>query len=512
MSTETVPAGSDELVDGVPITRRAHPARSVGANIASLATSQAITWTLALLWTFIVPRLVGPEQMGLLIIGQSLSVVVAVVLSLIPRDFLVREMVADRSSARRLVSTALIARAAVVPVIFLAAALYGRVADLDGHAMQVMYFMAGATACAILMDPALATFQSAERMQYIAYTDVGNKSLNTLGGVVLALAGYGVVAIAGFGFLVAIVALSAALWWAHRIIGLGARPAPMVATVRRAGPYWFVAVFFVVYLWADGFLLGVLVPPEVVVWYGAATRLFTTMVFGAAIIATASLPRMVTAHGEGRPQFYAAVRKPFEWAVLLGLPLGVGLAVTAGKVVPLLYGSEYSQSVVPLVLLSLGLPLMYLNTIVGQSLIASGRPTRIGWLLAAATVFNICLNLVLIPMTQEHWGNGAIGAGVSLLLTELVQAVMGLALVGRGLLVSSTVRRVRLTALASVVMAGAVLLANPLPLVAQVVLGVVVFLVMVVMLRIPTTEERAFARRVRDKLAAKVRRNAADAS
>lgn len=488
------PGLTDPLPQVEPGAQR--PPRSVARNVVSLATSQAITWALALLWTFFVPRLIGPEQMGVLTIATSLTALVAVVLSITTKEFLVREIVSDRSSASRLLTLALGLRLAILPVVYLVAVVYAHVADLDDRATTVLYVVAAATVCTMVAEPALATFQATERMQFIAYTDVTNKSLQTLGGVLLAVAGFGAISIAGLGLGVALFTLVLALWWAHRLVGLRARPAAALPVIRRAGPYWFVAVFYVAYLWADAVLLGVLATPEVVGWYGAATRLFTTMMFVAVIISTASLPRLVAAHARSTEDLYRTARRPFEWVLILGLPMGVGLACTAGGVVRLLYGAEYAGAAPALAVLGLCLPVMYVNIQVAQVFVASGRPLVMGRILAAAAVFNVAANLLLIPYTEQRWGNGAIGAATALTLTELCQAVLSVAIVGRRLLSRATVVRVAKAAVAAGAMAALLVLLPTTALPLEILLGAVSFLALVVLLRLPAPDEVAAARRL----------------
>lgn len=493
LPADGVPTAAAESAGSSP--GHAGHGRSLGANIATLATSQLITWALTLLWTFTVPRLLGPQAIGLLVIATSLSSLVTVVLSVTTRDFLVREIVSDRAGASRLVSTALLTRAAAIPVAFLAATVYGHVAGLGTEATAVMYLTAAATGCLILMDVALAAFQACERMQYIAYTDVGSKSLNTLGSTLLVVTGFGIVAVSSFGVLVAALALGFALWWAQRLVGLGARPAPVAEVLRKASPYWLTSVLFMTYVWSDGFLLGILVPTEVVGWYGAATRLFTTMGFVAVIVTTASLPGMIAAHAESPNRMFAVARQPLEWVVIAGLPLGVGMACTANDLVPFLYGPDYANSVLPLVILTLGLPLTYINIVANQVFIASGRPKMTAWLLATAAAFNIAFNLALIPLSQERLGNGAIGAAAALLLTEVLQVGMSMAIIGRRLLSRTTLLRLGAATLAAAGMAAVVTLADSTPLAIQVLLGAVAYVGLCILLRVPTSSELDLARR-----------------
>lgn len=480
------------------------PPRSLRANLASLATSQVITWTLTLAWTVIVPRTLGPADMGLLVIAQSLTALVAVALNLPPKDYLVREMVANPADLRGILSTSLIVRGASLPLMLLAVSLYGNLADMSSTALTVLYFVAGATYAAMLLEPVLATFQATERMQYIAYTDVANKTLQTMGAIVVVLLGYGVVEVAGYSLAVVVLALAIALVWVNRLVGLGARPSPLRRLLRGGLPYWAVSLSGVAYLWLDSLMLGLLTPTEVVGWYGTATRLFTTMMFGAVIISTASLPRLVKAFQRGRAELLESAREPLIWVLLIGLPLSFGMAAVADDIVGLLFGAEFSQAVPVLVVLALTLPLMYVNIMVGQLFIASGRPGMIGMLLVTAALVNAGLNAVLIPLTQAELGNGGVGAALALLTAEAIQMSLGIALAGRGLMDRHVVSRVLRAGLAAVAMATLVLLADSQMLAVQVAIGALAYPLLLMLLRVPTTDEcralqtarRAAARRV----------------
>lgn len=486
--------------------------RGMAANVVSLGTSQLITWTLTLLWTLIVPRLLGPAELGILIIAQSVTGLAAVALSTPPKEFLVREMVANRAGAPQLLTTSWLIRLCTFPLLLVIATVYGRMADMDSRSLTVLYLVAVGTLCTILIEPAVSAFQATERMQYIAYNEVANKTLQTFGAILLVLAGFGVVAVAGLSLAISVFALGLALVWVHRIVGIRARPAHAWSLVRRGAPYWAVSLGYVAYLWADALILGLLVPAEVVGWYGAATRLFTTSMFVAVIIATASLPRLVASHAETPERLIAVARQPFEWVLMLGLPIGVGLAVVAEDAVPLLYGDAYLGAVAPLVVLGLCLPVMYANIMINQLFVASGRPFIMAALLAFAAVVNIAANLVLIPYTQAEWGNGGTGAALALLLAEVLQLVLGVLLAGRHLLSRHTLVRITKAAVAAAVMGAVVLRIGSTPLPVQVVVGVLTFGAVVVLLRLLSAGEWQLVLAMARRLVGRVRRRQAASS
>ena len=168
--------------------------------------------------------------------------------------------------------------------------------------------------------------------------------------------------------------------------------------------------------------------------------------------------------------------------------------------IDLLYGPGYRESVPVLVMLALCIPPMYLNIMLNQVLVAARRQIAWTWVMAGATVLNPALNAVLIEATQRRYGNGAIGAAVSLLLTEVAIVTAGMVMVGRGVVDRRVVRRVALTGVASTAAGAAAVAAQPLGAVASLAFAAATFAALALALRLMTRGEveavRAAARRV----------------
>jgi O-antigen/teichoic acid export membrane protein len=91
--------------------------------------------------------------------------------------------------------------------------------------------------------------------------------------------------------------------------------------------------------------------------------------------------------------------------------------------------------------LGLCIPPMYLNIILNQVLIAQKRQHLWTWAMLGATVVNPLFNFALISFTQDRYGNGAIGAALSLFLTEVLIVLAGVVMVGLGVFRGGTLRR-----------------------------------------------------------------------
>jgi O-antigen/teichoic acid export membrane protein len=167
------------------------------------------------------------------------------------------------------------------------------------------------------------------------------------------------------------------------------------------------------------------------------------------IVSTAWLPRLVSAAERGPQALREAARAPLELVLVLSLPIAALTAVVAEPAIAVLYGSAYEEAAPVLVVLGLCLPPLYLNIMLSQVLVAQGRQVQWTWVMAGATVVNPALNAALISLTDARYGNGAVGAALSLLVTEVLIVTVGFFVVGSTLLNGAALKRCLRAAVAS---------------------------------------------------------------
>ena len=160
-----------------------------------------------------------------------------------------------------------------------------------------------------------------------------------------------------------------------------------------------------------------------------------------------------------------------------------------------------------MVILAFFIPPTYVNIMTNQVLIASGRQMIATWTMVGAAIVNPLLNLVLIPLTEHRYHNGAIGAAIALMLTEVLIAVVGLVIVGRRIYDRNLIRRCVLVTVASGAMWAVAWVTRPLGAPAAITAGVVTLILLIRAFRILTDDEIAFIRRVLARLGARARRS-----
>jgi diguanylate cyclase (GGDEF)-like protein len=442
------------LGDAGSAPRAAEPTRRIYRNLGALGGGQAVTWLVTLGWTFIVPRILGPAGIGVIVTAISVAGIFSILLGLGTRNYLVREIVVAPDTAPRLVGTALVLRLLMVPLFCIATVAYTLVVHTPRDQTVVVYLASAAALVLLICEPYQAGFQAAERMEYLAYGDVINKTGQSLIGILLAVVGIRAVGITASWVVIALGVLVAThIWWSRLShVTLRTTPGELGRMLRGSAAYWAFGVFFLVYLWIDTVMLSLMTNPQTVGYYGVPTRLFQTMMFLPVLISTAWLPRLVHAFEEDPRSLRAAAHQPVEVVLILGLPIGAATIIFAGPVLGILYGPPYHPAVGVMMLLGLCIPPMFLNILLNQVLIAAKRQSTWTWVMLGAMIINPLLNLALIPYTQTKYHNGALGAAASLVATEILIVALGLGLVGQHIITGSGLRRVAASAVASTAM------------------------------------------------------------
>ena len=123
------------------------------------------------------------------------------------------------------------------------------------------------------------------------------------------------------------------------------------------------------------------------------------------------------------PEIQRIIYRSYRFAWFLGLPMCVGLMITADNFVPWFFGPEY-EGVIPLLrILSLIIIVIGINNVISvQYLVPTKRQNLLTLTLVIGAVTNFCLNVVLIRYYAS------VGAAIASVIAETVIAIVQLVL------------------------------------------------------------------------------------
>jgi O-antigen/teichoic acid export membrane protein len=183
--------------------------------------------------------------------------------------------------------------------------------------------------------------------------------------------------------------------------------------IVRSAPIAMGMIFSVLYFRLDIVMLQLMTGEKIVGFYSAGYRLFEVAVVLPHSFMLVLFPTLVEEFHSDQSQFKSRFKKALAIYSLIGGVIALVLWSFSHEVIRTIYGDKFLPSADILEVLSWAILLFFVNFLLSNLLIASGRENINAWNLIGATVLNIALNLIWIPKY------GAIGAACATLLCEV---------------------------------------------------------------------------------------------
>lgn len=444
-------------------------------NILWLMVTQLATWAATLVALLVVPNSLGSADLGAFGYATGYTQFFALIAGLGSSAFLARAIARDYDLFGPYVWNAVVLKLLLWAAV---SAIAMGLAYALGNRGQVLVLIA--ISCAgmlpyLLLEVFSGSLAGMQRMARPAMWVVVQVYYQTVVGILVLALGWGVVAytfVMVIGPVIPTIAtaiMARPLIRGHRTVDLRLWRLMIVGGV----PLVALTFFNLIYGTLDVPILHNLAGDDAVGWYVLALRWVGIPIFIVTAVTSAYFPAM-SQHGNPiTEEFAPLVNKAIHIVLVITIPASVGLALVANDVMHLVYGTEYDQSIVLIQILALGMPPMAMDTILAIALVTSNRINRYLIVAAVAAVLNPIACVILINLTDDRYGNGAIGAAIVTVGTEVWVMVGALVLRSPGVLDRGALARLVRVVFAAGVMVPVLLLSRDLPVAVQVILGLV---------------------------------------
>jgi O-antigen/teichoic acid export membrane protein len=463
-------------------------------NTAALLASQPVTWTLTLIFTVIVPRNVGPGEWGEWVIAGAVGNLAKALLDFGVNTVLFKGVSRYPLDSRRTLGAALMLRICLTPALTLGMIGFSWLAGYSEHTRLIVALVSLGAAASYIGTPILVGLQAFEKMHVGAITSVLSGLILTGGAIfLLKHLALGVVSICVVALAAQVVGLI--VQWIVMSRTIKIRPVldlDLVAQLFREGlPYWATFGFFTLYVWLDGVMISLMGSTQENGWYGVATQMIATLGFLPSAVTTAVFPTLARTMHVDHHEGGEVAGRSFRLVMTLSLPMSVGLAIVANNLVTAIYGGWFAPAGPALAVLAFSLVPVYLATLVNGFLIAADKQIQWTWVMGAMSVLNLLVNLVTIPYFHGHYGNAALGAALALLVTDVAIGVVAVVLLPPSVrpAIKAGVPAILASSAATVIMAAAVWPLREQFVAVPILIGVVVFTVAALALRVFPREE-----------------------
>ncbi len=373
--------------------------RRITKNAVLLNIARIIS-TLGKFFLFIyIARVLGQETLGQFSFAIVFTSFFAIVISLGMDDLLVREIARDNTLSQKYLGNMFTMRLLLSLLVFIFIVITINVMDYPSSTRSAVYIFGGYAVFTSFSFLFRANFRAYEKMEWDALLEIMEALFTTIAGIILIFTGYGLIALCMI-FLISSV-INAVIGFAinHRSF---TRFKPMFDfpfwknVLIKATPF---AVFalFILYPQVDTILLTSFKGSAVVGKYSAAYYILTAFSPVIMNFMIALVPLISRYFLSAQTMLGFVYEKSVKYLLIIAFPVSVGAAVLAAKLIGLLYGNGYEDSVFALQILAWNCILLALSRPMFYVLGAINRQGTCAVITISALALSISLNVILIP-------------------------------------------------------------------------------------------------------------------
>lgn len=396
-------------------------ARRVAKNTTVLILSNVISYVITFITTVYIARYLGVEGWGIISIALSITGIFGVLTDLGLSSLTVREVARNKSLADKYFANTIIIKIFLGFVTFGVIALVSHLAGYSLEVKTVIYIITASVILGAFTNVFYSIFQAYEKMEYQSLaTIISNVIMLILTLAVihlgLSVVGYAtvyvIVGIAGFIYIFLIYINN------YSLPKFGIDVHFWKEVLKESLPFAISGVFVTIYFWIDSFMLSVMVGNDAVGIYNAAYRLIFVLLFIPSLFVTALFPVMSRHFESAKELLTLEYKKSFKYLFIVAIFIFVYGLVFANEIILIIFGQKFYLAITALQILIWVIPIIFLTSLFGNIMNAVNKQRLVTIVAAANALFNVVLNLILIPKYSF------MGASFATVLTELLGFIL----------------------------------------------------------------------------------------
>ena len=434
--------------------------KGLARNASAMMIQQVVTWGSTFFIILMLPRYLGPVQWGWVFLGLSIYQIFGLFVAY-GGSYLVAKDVArypDRTPQLLVDAIAFRFIFSILSIAIIVAFTFVAGYSSDVRLIVIIYAISLTWNSG---SPVLyAVFQGRELMKYTSAAAIVERITQVIVvavGVYVHASVFVIVALTMVGNLFGFMVM---LGFSRRIVPSWPRAkwSSVEKQMREGLPYFAFALFGVIYYRIDSLMLSKMVTEAVVGYYGAAYRFFDSLNVPY-MLSIALYPVLARLWKDEEQTHRRTVVKSLELMILVAIPVTLGVIAFAENIVAIFYGlADYRPTVLLLQILTGTLIFLYVDMVLGTTMIASDRQKQMMFVSIAMIPVNVILNYFMISFCQVQYNNGALGAALATGLTEMAVMATLLNLVPKGVLSGFRMSIIPKGIVAGIVMEGVFLL------------------------------------------------------
>lgn len=470
--------------------------RTVFANMSWLMVSQIITSLCAFVWTILTAWYLGPSEYGIFGTAVSFSVIFGVLADFGVTTYIVRSISTDFENEHKYLDNAITLKVFLsifyLFVVYLALCLLG----WDNYVVVICMLFAIENLIKSFHSVLYSSFQAHEQMKYQAITNTLLNVLTLVFIVLVTFTDFGLMGIT-FAYIFANIAglIYAVLAIRKHIIKpkFSFNPRFYRFLLKAGIPFALTGLFYTIYYSIDIVMITHFASTYDTGLYNSAYKLINVLTLFYSIYTAVIFPVMSKLFKDQKDILKLSFVKSIKYLSLVTIPIAVFTSIYGYDIIAI-YGSEFTEAGGVLKILIWTVCFLFINGACSMILNASHEEYSVTKIYSIAAVFNVILNLILIPKYSVY------GASVATVLSEILILILELYMIRKiGQLPDRhLIFDILKIVIASVVM-GLVLYYFHLNLWVAIVVSLIVYFALVILFRVADQEDKLIIKQIMGK-------------
>ena len=402
--------------------------KTIFKNMSWLLISQIIAGICGFIWTILIARYLGVNDYGILGFAISLTAILAITVDFGIATQVVRHIATDYNSAPKYLGNVFPLKSLFsIGTMFLTLIILILLKSNELTIIITLLFMIEGIIKSFigLLNGSFQAFEEGK------YQGIGNILLNLILLVFILIAIYTDLGIYGITISYLLANLIALIYLYYAFNKNVTKPkfefdkSFCKKILIYSLPFAATSILYTIYYSIDVVMLNQLVGNYATGIYNATYKLISILTLFYSVYGAVVYPVMSKMFKNDKKLLVITFEKSIKYLLLIIIPFAIAIMIYSTDIVHLIYGNEYDAASSALSILIWTISLLFVNGVCNNLLNASYKEVTITKIYAIAAVFNVVLNLILIPYYSYN------GAATATVLSDLLIMIIQLYVIYR---------------------------------------------------------------------------------
>lgn len=390
-------------------------------NTFLLLISQIVSIGFGFVFTMITARYLGTGGFGLLSFALAFNGILGVISDLGLSSLTTRNVSRDNELASTYIGNTIPLKLLLVIINFIFVMIIMNVSKYPSETTKIVYLIALSTIFSAFTNIFTSIFQAFEKMEYTSLIRILNSILMLIGAVIAIKQKFSVIEFASIYFIVNFIILlisSIICSLKFVVFKIEIDWNFWMNSLKESAPFWFASIFAVIYYRIDMVMLSMIQNDAAVGLYAASYRLIDALSVIPSAFMGAMFPIFSKLYIHSKNSMALTFQKAYKILLVLAIPIGIGTTILADKIILIIYGKDYTLSILVLQILIWASVLSFINWTPSTLLNSVNKQRTLMVITLIGTIINILLNFLLIPKMSY------VGAAAATVASEFVVGLL----------------------------------------------------------------------------------------